>query len=69
MLVLLQAVDHPYLVLYSATSQALEGCHDYAASKTDCGLCGGFEAEDVVVCYVPFVSYFNGFCARTNKIM
>ncbi|XP_078180897.1 helicase protein with RING/U-box domain-containing protein isoform X2 [Carex rostrata] len=44
-----QAVDHPYLVLYSATSQALEGCHDYAASKTDCGLCGGFEAEDVVV--------------------
>lgn len=53
-LVLFQAVDHPYLVLYSSTAQPPEGCHDNAAPKTDCSLCD-FEAEDVVVCYIIFV--------------
>ncbi|KAJ3705333.1 hypothetical protein LUZ61_009038 [Rhynchospora tenuis] len=43
-----QAVDHPYLVLYSSTAQPAEGHQDNSASKTVCGLCN-FEAEDVVV--------------------
>ncbi|KAJ4813182.1 hypothetical protein LUZ62_025748 [Rhynchospora pubera] len=43
-----QAVDHPYLVLYSSTAQPTEGYQDNYASKTICGLCD-FEAEDVVV--------------------
>jgi hypothetical protein len=54
---LLQAVDHPYLVLYSLTAQPPEGCHDNAALKTDCSLCNS-EAENLVVCYILYVLCF-----------